>query len=261
MSTTMPSTPVSSPGSEAAAELTDFGAAFDQLAAELTAPAAVETPAAAAVETPAAAAAVETPAVAVAETPIYSVQEEAVLSKYREDWKDVHEGEALIRRKEYRELVNYIFAQVRDQLEPLQEAMSVTTSRTQYSDILGLVEDYDRVRDPAIAWVNTQPPYLKKAYLEVVQNGSPQDVADLITRFKKETNYTAPAAAAAAAAAPAAAATPAAPVAQAAAAPPDVKKAAAASALRVVNGGRSEQTQGPDPSDFDGAFGEFSKQA
>lgn len=192
--------------------------------------------------------------------PMYTDEENAALAKYREEWSDVMQGEALIRRAEYAQLVQYVFNQIQphiDELRGFYETQSVTS---QYSSIVQLVPDYDQVRDATLAWVDTQPDYLKAAYQQVTQSGTPAQVADLIGRFKRETGYTSPAAPAVpavpTAAAPAAA--PAAPAAPAPAALP-AGAAAAAASLRVVQSGRSEPVSAPDPNDFDGAFKEFAQ--
>lgn len=210
----------------------------------------------AAAKTPAIAApapVVAAPAATEVVAPVYSTEEQATIDKYRTDWPDIQAGEALVRRAEYRELVGYVFEQVRAQLNPLMELTSKQQGRTQYSDLVSLVPDYDTVRDKTLAWVETQPAYLKKAYQEVANSGSAADVADLITRFKKETGYVAPAAAAPAAATPVVPAT-AAPTAKALPA----AAAAAVAQLRVVKSVRSEPVQAADPNDFDSAFAEFS---
>lgn len=285
-------------------ELSDFGAAFDELAAELTspgekkvepapAPVAAEAtpvpvvPASAPEGTPpgeapvAASPTAEVPAPAIdyaaevarlnseleearkappapapapaaaVEPPVYSADESAAITKYKEDWADVARGEELIRRKEYKELVGYIFDQVKQYTAPMADFVETRSGKDQYTDIVGLVPDYDAVRDSAIAWVNTQPEYLKKAYTDVVANGTAKDVADLITRFKKETNYAAPV--------KAGATTVAVPIPAPVAGMPaaDPKKAAAAAGLKLVAGKRSEQSDGPDPNDFAAGFAEF----
>lgn len=187
--------------------------------------------------------------------PVYTVAEQAVIDKYRADWPDIQAGEALVRRAEYRDLIGYVFAQIKPSIDALTEATQSTSSRTQYQDLTALVPDYDVVRDKTLAWVETQPAYLKRAYQEVANSGTAADVADLINRFKKETGYAAPAAPAAAMTTPAA--TPAvAPVVNAALPP---AAAAAVAALKVVKSSRSEAATTVDANDFDGAFAEFAK--
>lgn len=208
------------------------------------------------VETPKPAPAVETPA----PPPIYTTDEQATLTKYQEDWPDVVKGEALTRRAEYQGLINHVFESLRPTIEALQESAQRNSSRTQYSDLVALVPDYQQVRDPTLAWIETQPGFLKAAYKEVAANGSAEDVAHLIDRFKKETNYVAPVATDP----PAATDTPAAttpagvrtvPAARAAL---PAAAAAAATSLKVVKSSRTEPVTAPDPNDFDAAFAEFS---
>lgn len=182
-----------------------------------------------------------------APTPVYSTDEQAVLDKYTKDWPDIAAGEALTRRAEYRELVGYVFAQVRAQLDPLMEFTQKQQGRSQYTDLVALVPDYDTVRDKTLAWVDTQPEYLKKAYQDVANGGTPADVADLIARFKKDTAYAATSVAAVVA--------PVAPAKPAAALP--TAAAAALPNLRVVKSVRTEPTAVADPNNFDAAFAEF----
>lgn len=180
--------------------------------------------------------------------PIYSADETAAISKYNEDWPDIAKGEALIRRAEYRELVGYIFEQVRQQYAPALDYVNNRAPRDQYSDITALVPDYDDVRDKTLAWVEKQPTYLKDAFHKIAQEGSPEDVADLIGRFKKDTGYAAPAGSVPA---PVVAAAPV----PAPALPAAVQKAAAK--LTLVATERGGQTQAVDDSDFEGAFATY----
>jgi hypothetical protein len=206
--------------------------------------------------------------------PLYTSDEQAVIDGYLKEWPDVAKGEALMRRAEYSQLIKYVFEQFAPRLEALETSQTSTSTRTQYQDIVSLVPDYDSVRDATLAWIETQPGYLKSAYQKVAEEGSPQDVADLITRFKKETGYVAKrdGAAAPAAAAPtqgAGAATAGAAGAQAGgtqaagasagAVPASLPAAAqaAAAALKPVKTTRSEPVSAPDPNDFDAAFKEY----
>jgi len=200
------------------------------------------------------------PAPAPAEPPpTYSQAEQDALAKYREEWPDIANGEALARRAEYQQLVQWVFGQIQPHLDALRQQSGQTFERTQYSSLKELVPDYDDVRDPTLAWIATQPAYLKDAYQKVANEGTPQDVADLIGRFRKETGWVK--AGAAPASAPAAASTPA-PAAQAPApaapapAPVNPAVAAAAAALKPVAGSRSQPAAAADPNDFDGAFAE-----
>ena len=171
---------------------------------------------------------------------IYTADEKTVLAKYKEDWPDIAAAEALARRAESRELVSYVFQQVESKYAPALEYVNNRSGHDQYSDIVALVPDYDAVRDKTLAWVATQPDWLKAAYTKVAEDGTPAEVAGLINLYKKENNIAAPAPT------PTPAPVPAAPV--VAAITPAAK--AAAAKLTVVKSGRSEAgTATEDPCD------------
>lgn len=183
------------------------------------------------------------------EVPLYTKDEEATITKYREDWPDIAQAEELVRRKEYREVVQYVFDQVTAMVAPVMSYYQNRSGKDQYSDITALVPDYDQVRDKAVAWAtaDTQPAYLKAAFSKVVAEGSPAEVADLIARYKKDTGFVAEQPKAVGAVQP----KPQAPLSEPA------KKAAAA--LTVVKSSRSVQSEAADPNDFDAAFAEATR--
>ena len=211
------------------AEELEISSAFAEFAAD-PAPAAVTDPAPAAVDDPRIAAmqaqieALKPKPVAEPVPDVYTADEKAVLDKYATDWPDIAQAEALVRRAEYRELVAYVFQQINNKYAPALEYAQNRSVHDQYSDIKALVPDYDAVRDKTLAWVDTQPEWLKDAYSRVANEGTPEEVAGLIALYKKETGVVA---------APAAPAVPAAPAISPAA------KAAAAK-LSIVKSGKSE---------------------
>lgn len=155
-------------------------------------------------------------------------------------------GEALKRRAEYRDLIGFVFNQVAGQLRPLLETVDVLSTRTHLDDLRTRVEDYDTVRDNVVSWVAEQPAYLQAAYNNVIRQGTAEEVADLIGRYRQATGTTA---------APAAPApTPAKPVELS----EDAKKAA--QALAPVNTKRASIPQDDDANDFDAAFRRFAAQ-
>jgi hypothetical protein len=137
-----------------------------------------------------------------------------------------------------------VFQELAKEIRPLMETVQLLAHRTQLSDLTARVPDYDTTRDQVIAWVATQPEYLQPAYNAVITNGSVDEVADLIGRYKRETG--APAATAAPAAAPKKPDTE---------LPPATKQAAAA--LAPVSSKRTVVPQTVDPTDFETAFASF----
>lgn len=179
------------------------------------------------------------------EPELYSPEEKQLLDTYAKDWPDVAKAEALVRRAEYRQFAQYMFSEVAKHLQPIAQVVQTISERTQLSDLRQEVSDYDDIRDKVVEWVGKQPAYLQPAYVQVVQRGTPDEVVDLINRFKQDTGYVAPSAAAPGAA-------PAAPAQRAQ--DPALKQAAAA--LAPV---RSQRTAPPqaEPTTFEDAFKAF----
>jgi hypothetical protein len=173
--------------------------------------------------------------VAPAPAEVYTAEEKTFLSEYAENWPDIAKAEALTRRAEYRGLVEYIFQQVEAKYAPALDYTQNRGVQDQYSAIKSLVPDYDAVRDKTLAWVDTQPAWLKAAYTKVASEGTPEEVAGLIGLYKKEQGIAiAPAIAPAIVPAIAPAITPAA--------------KAAAVKLTLVKTGRSESGAGSEDS-------------
>jgi len=145
-----------------------------------------------------------------------------------------------------------MFQQVGQVIGPMQEMLQAVATRAHLSDLHTQVEDYDTVRDQVVAWVDTQPPYLQSAYKHVIQQGTAEEVVDLISRFRAETGIQAQA--------PAAAPTPA-PVARPRSSELPSPAKQAVQALAPVGTTRSSIPQADDPSDFDGAFARFASKS
>jgi len=176
--------------------------------------------------------------------PMYSDDEASFLNNYVKEWPDVHRAEALIRRGEHQQLLSFVFNELAKEIRPLMETVQVLSQRTFLGDLTTKVADYDQVRDQVIDWVDTQPAYLQDAYKRVIENGSVEEIADLIGRYKREVGV------------------PATQVAQAPAPkkpdtelPPATKQAAAA--LAPVSSKRTVVPQAVDPTDFEAAFASF----
>lgn len=124
--------------------------------------------------------------------PLFSKDEQEFLQNYEKDWPDVARAESLRRKAEYRDLVTYVFNEVAKSLSPIVETVQTLSQRTHLSDLHTVVEDYDNVRDKVIDWVGKQPAYLQVAYNHVIQNGTAEEVADLVSRYKREAAPAAP---------------------------------------------------------------------
>lgn len=173
--------------------------------------------------------------------PYYTEEESRFLQDYEKDWPDVAKAEALRRRAEYRDLVGYVFQEVAKEIMPVMDMVRTLSERTHLSDLHTTINDYDDVRDKVINWVSKQPHYLQAAYNHVIKQGTVDEVADLVNRYKQETGVqmrSAPASRKTETELPTA-----------------TKQAAAA--LAPVSSKRSAVIAGQDPNDFESAFASF----
>jgi hypothetical protein len=170
------------------------------------------------------------------EQQLFTPEEIEFLTAYDKEFPDIARAETIRRRADLRMTVGYVFDEVTRSLQPLVQQIQNLAARTHLGDIHQAVPDYDTTREQVIAWVDKQPSYLKAAYQMVVQQGSVDEVADLINRYKKETGVVVPVA----------------PIKSELELTSAAKKAVAA--LAPVGSKRSGAVV-IEPQDFDGAFG------
>ena len=174
---------------------------------------------------------------------IFDADETAFLTEYEKDYPDVARAEALRSRANNRVVVQHVFNEIAKVIQPLQETIAALMQDSQLAQLQQTVPEYETKREDVIKWVGTQPSYLKVAYNHVIQNGTVEEVADLIGRYNQATGVPAK---------------PAAP-AQTTELPAATKKAAAA--LAPVGSKRSAVVRGISNDDFDGAFAEAARQS
>jgi hypothetical protein len=184
------------------------------------------------------------------EPDIYTPEEKQFLAQYDQDWADVSKGEALRRRGEYKEMLNYVFGQVQQYMAPYLAQIEAVSGRTHLADIRSAVPDYsDTLRQEVLDWTKTQPAYLQPAFDHVINNGTLEEVKDLIGRYRQATGQ---------AAAPGGVSTP---LSQEPARTNELSGVAkeAAAALAPVESKRSEVMQPSDPSNYDDAWKQAAK--
>lgn len=222
----------------------------------------LEAAAAAAVKPPAAATPEATPAAtpeataAAAEAPIEwyqpSEEEAALIAQHEKDWPDIAAAQAIATKRAVYNAVQYVFKQIQKQYDPVLDRFGTVAEAIEdqlvLTDLRRAHADYDSVRGKVETWVDTLPGYQKNGAKAVLKEGTPEEVAELISEYKKAN----PAAAGGAPAA--AAATPAAPASKHTELTGAAKKAAAK--LTVVDSKRTSQAVAPDMNDFDAAWNE-----
>ena len=201
---------------------------------------------------PAAAPAAEPAAQPAAEEqqPIYTQDELTVLTEYEKNWPDVAQAETLKRRAEYNDLMKYIFGEVAKFTQPLFEQMRQVGNNLHLGELRAAVPDYsEQLEADVAAWIDTQPNYLQTGMKQVMQQGTSEEVADLIGRYRAATGAATPAPAPSPAPAPA----PAKP------AQTELSSAAkqAAESLAPVSGDRSVVPEGENSQDYESAFAKY----
>ena len=177
---------------------------------------------------------------------LFAPEEAAFLTEYEKDYPDIARAEALRRRAENQLVVKHVFNEISKVVTPLQELVAQMLQDSQLAELHKVVPEYETKREDVIKWVDTQPTYLKIAYNHVIQNGTVEEVADLINRYSQATgtqNQQAPAQT---------------PPSRTTELPAATKQAAAS--LAPVGSKRTAVVRGIAKDDFDGAFAEYAGQ-
>lgn len=178
--------------------------------------------------------------------PVWTPEEQQQLTRYMDEWPDVAQNEALIRRGEYKMVIQHVMDQVRQMLQPVEQTVSTLAAETQYQQLQQAIPEYDTLDINAInAWVAEQPSYLQPGYKYVIERGTPDEVKHFVAMYRQSTG--------AAPATPApVSAPPATPKKEEPALPTAVKQATGS--LAPVSSKRSAVASTIDASDFDSAF-------
>jgi hypothetical protein len=238
-----PTPPEKPEGGADAAANEDWKARFEELEARVKAQAPATPPEKPPVETP-----------PKDERPTYSAEEQEFLTKYDADWPDIARGEMLKRRSEYMQLVDYVFKEVARVYGPMVEqgarAAETVAETTTLAAIHRVHSDYDdAMYEEVVRWADGLTGMRQRIAQTIIEEGSPQEVVDLLTEFKSATGRSKPKVVAGDAA-------PAAPAAKVVTELSATAKQAAR-ALGVVDSKRSVvSSQGADPADFEAAWEE-----
>lgn len=178
---------------------------------------------------------------------LYSEAETAALKSFYDEWPDVAKAQELMLRGLAHQVTNHIFGQISATIGPKLAMLEELATARQVDDLKAAVPDYsDELVDKVTKWVDTQPSYLKTAYTRVIQEGTADEVTDLVSRYKAATGTSVAPAGTPPVAAPK---TP-------VVVPKPVNKAI--EALAPINTKRSG-APASEPVDFDSAFAAFAK--
>ncbi len=127
----------------------------------------------------------------------FTDEEKTFLADYEKEWGDVSKGESIKRKAEYVNLVNHIFKQVHAYVEPRLRQALQTSEQFAETNALGIIHkthsDYDdAMHDAVTAWANGLTGFRKRAALDTIESGEPDDVVDLLTEYKQATGKAQP---------------------------------------------------------------------
>ena len=179
----------------------------------------------------------------------FSPDEQAALTAFEADWPEISAASNLRMRENNFKVVTHIFNEVQKYLNPYIKTLNQLNEQAVTSDedahiaaITSAHSDYDAVFDDVQAWIKEQSPARQRAFKAVAEEGTAEEVIDLISVYKEVKGLKpAPTVVSSPAIAPAA--------------PPATNKAV--QRLTAVPSRRAATSTAGDPNDFDGAFAEF----
>lgn len=181
----------------------------------------------------------------------FTNDEIAMIAAVEKDFPDLVRAQRVERVAELKATTAYILGTVSKAIAPLFETMGSIANRAHLGDINAHVENYDTAtRDGVLAWIETQPGYIKTAMQVVAREGTTDQIVDLIQRYRAETGAKIPGASGDGGAAAAATAA----TADAAAA----KVAQAAAALAPTKGKRTVSAPNVEATNYDDAWAQAS---
>lgn len=170
-------------------------------------------------------------------------EEQKFLTEYEKDWPDISKAEAIKRKQEIYAAVQFVFSQMAGTLNPIVDKFKESEYSQHEAAIKGVHEDYDDVREDVVKWATSQTGLRGKLFTEVVQSGTAEEIADLVSTWKEVHGKTKPQVSQGAG-------SPAAP------AEPPAKAKQAAQKLSVVSSKRTAVPAAQDPNDFESAWAE-----
>lgn len=126
-------------------------------------------------------------------------EEKEEMARYEQDFDVVSAMEAKKRkidlsklRKEFQETLKTSLNGIVSQLTPVLESVHKSDQERHFASIRGAHEDFEVYRDSGeiVSWIESKPAYIQRALKETYDNGTTQDIIDLISDFKQENNLT-----------------------------------------------------------------------
>lgn len=127
--------------------------------------------------------------------------EKAELSEYEKDFDSVSKMEGLKRERALKRLEDRILetleaktAEIQEKIasrvQPIEESYKKSDEAAHFGTIRGSHPDFETHRDSGaiLQWIETKPRYLRESMKATYEQGTAEDVVDLISDFKSENN-------------------------------------------------------------------------
>jgi hypothetical protein len=111
--------------------------------------------------------------------------------RYQEEMDNVNKFEGIKQKALAKKLITRFEASLQllaNNIAPYLDLIKENTASSHFSTIKAQHSDFEELRDSGQIkeWITTQPKYMQDAYTKAYQNGSAEEVIDLLTRFKTE---------------------------------------------------------------------------
>lgn len=130
-----------------------------------------------------------------------SKEDQEALAEYEKDFDSVSKMEGLKRERALKKLEDRILekiearaAEIQDKIvsrvQPIEESYKKSDEAAHFSTIRGSHPDFETHRDSGaiLKWIETKPRYLRESMKATYEQGTAEDVVDLISDFKTENN-------------------------------------------------------------------------
>jgi hypothetical protein len=123
------------------------------------------------------------------ERPLFTEAEQASIDHFAKEWPEEHEAVRLMGRDIGVSAIKFVFESIAPEMRQIRDMVVQMSTRMHYGD---LVESVGEISEDEIAkvksWAEGQDqPYLQKAYLGVIKEGTADEVANLVSRYREET--------------------------------------------------------------------------
>lgn len=118
---------------------------------------------------------------------LYNDAELAKLATIQKDFPDLYESFELMLRGAITQNNNHTYTEIAKVLSPVNATMEQVSANQMLNELRSAIPDYNTVYQPVIDWVKTQPDYLQKAYVSVIEEGTVHQITDLVGRWRTAT--------------------------------------------------------------------------